>query len=75
VVHYLQTAVSDATHILAILKAHSPDDISRLSGFILVARTFDQDGTLRTHTLTMEDQSEATMNRLLEDCQRALTKD
>jgi hypothetical protein len=66
-------AISDATQILTMLNAHSPHQISRLTGFILVARTLDQDGTMRTHTLKMEDQSEADTDRLLEDGQRSVT--
>lgn len=71
-VHYLQIVISDASQILAILKAHSPHQVSRLSGFILVARTFDADGTLHTHALKLEDQLPTTTDWLFEDGYRLL---
>lgn len=71
---YLFTAINDETQILAILQEHSPYELSRLTGFILVARAFDDDGTLRTHTLKMEDQSNTLTNLLMEDCGRSVKK-
>jgi hypothetical protein len=73
VVRHMHAVINDATQILTMLKAHSCHRLSRLTGFILVARTLGDDGTLRTHTLKMPDQSQETTDQLLTDCRRALT--
>lgn len=73
--HYLQMATNDAPQILAMVKSHSTHQISSLYGFILVARTFDDDGTLRAHALKLENQLPITTDLLLEDGQRLFTTD
>lgn len=70
-VHFLHAVLTDAAQILGMLRAHGGHPLARLTGFVLVARTLDEDGTMRTHTLTMGDQPPVTTQRLMEDAQRA----
>jgi hypothetical protein len=71
VVHTIQATIG-ATQILTMLRAYSPHSLSRLAGFILVARTRDADGTLRSHTLKLDGQSSETTRSLLSDGERLI---
>jgi hypothetical protein len=73
VVHTIQATISGAAQILSMLQARSPHSLSRLTGFILVGRTLDEgDGTLRTHAMSLDDQSSETTQSLLADGERLI---
>jgi hypothetical protein len=72
VVHTIQATIGGAVQILGMLQARSPHSLSRLTGFILVGRTLDGDGTLRTHAMSLDDQSSETTQSLLADGERLI---
>jgi hypothetical protein len=72
VVHTIQATISGAAQILSMLQARSPHSLSRLTGFILVGRTLDGDGTLRAHAMSLDDQSSETTQSLLADGERLI---
>ncbi|MGH3883433.1 MAG: hypothetical protein ACRDRC_08530 [Pseudonocardiaceae bacterium] len=61
---------TDAGYILALLQAHSCHDIAYLAGYVLLARSIDTCGTLRTHTLTFDGQPAAMTDACLTDGQQ-----
>ena len=71
--HLLQLAATDAEHILTLLRSHSPRNIARLAGYVLIARTIDEDGKLVSHTLTPAAQPQDTTEQILVEGEKALS--
>lgn len=69
----LHLAVSDADHVMAMIRAHSPRSLARLAGYVLVARSIDEDGRLVSHTLTPAAQPRDTTAQILNEGDQAIT--